>query len=680
MFETGYFDTQPFGPDNTAQMERMTSGSQFGIQSGDWYAPTNYGAENPWLVSGANVAASSPKFERQQINDNGITSEGGWGYYSPDQETGQNVWTATPWYDPNNPYGMQTHGGGDSSTTTTLGSYAKVGGGEQNASTAVTAPGTEAYTLDNGNTIATSELYGYGRYGIGQNNRNILGQMVGFDGKVPEGAKTPDQIAADQWMQHFNQYGSGYTDSSGSVGRVKDIGNTYLNQNQIKQQVGATGPADITQSPMWAQWAPWAQDLDNRAMVDTQARNNSATGASSRDLAQFVLTAATLYAGGAAGAGAGGSAGAAAAPTAAGAANLASQAASMYGQMGGQGAGWAGILAKLGKLYASSGTSAASDTASEGGSAMADYDWGDVAADDAFNAGSSGWDTTGYDFGGDAAQWNAGDYSQAMGDVYNNGAGGGAGFDLSSMLPYLGAVNQGYQTYQRSRQPTPQQGGGGNSQGGYQIPWGGILSGAMGIYGANQNNKNLQQLLQQATQGADPFASQRGFYQNQLQQSYADPQAMWNSPQWQALRSQMLEESTARDAAGGRLSDFGNRDRLIAREFMGNYLPKIQQNLQGPAGANANPSIPGQITAQLAGQLNQSNVNQQGAYGNLLNEILKGGQPNPTPQNQQPGSNQDFLQMLMRYLQQQGQGSTDFGGSGQTYDMGPPVFDQNAPV
>ena len=276
-----------------------------------------------------------------------------------------------------------------------------------------------------------------------------------------------------------------------------------------------------------------------------------------------------------------------------------------------------------------------------------DYGWDQFAAED-FDMGSQT----------DVGLLEANDYnmdpSGYAGSASNAYTGGG---DWGN---YLNTARQGYQAYQGTQQGRntgiPQQ------QGQYQMNIPGLLAGLYGVYGARQNQQQNQQLMNQIGQGGDPFGPQRGFYQDQLRQSYQDPQQMWNSPQWQALRSQMLEESTARDAAGGRLSDFGNRDRLVAREFMGNYLPRIQQNLQGPAGAGANPGAGAALQAGMAGQMNQANRGQSASIGVLLDELFGGQQPGTVNrvQNGGPAQNNDLFQQLMQWYQNMSNGGNTY--------------------
>jgi hypothetical protein len=127
---------------------------------------------------------------------------------------------------------------------------------------------------------------------------------------------------------------------------------------------------------------------------------------------------------------------------------------------------------------------------------------------------------------------------------------------------------------------------------------------------------------------ADPFGPQRGFYADRLRQSYENPQQIWDSPGWQGLRERMLRESTAKDAAAGRLTDFGNRDQMVAERFLGDYLPKYQQGLVQPSGASGNPAAVAQALMGMSGQTLGAQGNQSNALGYLLNNLFTGNQPN----------------------------------------------------
>jgi hypothetical protein len=158
--------------------------------------------------------------------------------------------------------------------------------------------------------------------------------------------------------------------------------------------------------------------------------------------------------------------------------------------------------------------------------------------------------------------------------------------------------------------------------------------------------------MNRASGSADPFASQRGIYQDQLRQSYQDPTKIWDSPAWQSLRKRMLEDSTAKDAAAGRLTDFGNRDERVGSYFMGEYLPKLQQSLQMPAGANSNPSAPGNIISQMAGGVAGAQGQQSNALGYLLNSLFTGNQPSTIDRifGGAPAQNDNLFQQLWKMM------------------------------
>ena len=609
MFETAYFDVSPFGPNQDAQMEKMTTGSAFGLQEGDWYAQHSggmIGQDSPW------VTQESPSMSEKLIqNDDG-------------------TWVQQPLIE-----GQEHYRLGDKSK------------GQWDLG--------QAYKLQTGQTLPVGMLYGYDRFGIGANNRDTLNQMVGWNDqmKLPEGVKSPDQIAEDYWLKHYTTNNHGYTDSNMSADILKNIGNDFLNQDQIKQARGGS-QFDISTSSGWQEWANRAAQQNGGAAAATQAMNNAATGASSRDLTQFIVTSALAYFGGAglaeggtaAGAASGAGTGAATA-TGAGAAQLGAQAANMYAGTGAEGGQWLKLLGQAGKLYAGGGASSASDLAGSGGSMGDDVaGWGEFAGwDDAAYNQAAGAGLEAYDYPTSAYQG----FSDSVAPAASNGANmfsGGSAGQLGNILKGLNG------------------GGGGNvaGPGAYSMNWGGLLGGLMGLYGANQNKNQINNLSSQVGQNADPFASQRGFYQNQLQQSYANPQAMWDSPQWQTMRKKMLEDSIAKDAAGGRLGDFGARDERVAASFMGDYLPKMQQGLMAPAGANANPGAGAGLQAQLAGLQSNAGQSEANSIGYLLNQLFNGQQPTTTQQITQgaPAQNNDLLKQLWLMLQGQGSQNTQY--------------------
>ena len=140
---------------------------------------------------------------------------------------------------------------------------------------------------------------------------------------------------------------------------------------------------------------------------------------------------------------------------------------------------------------------------------------------------------------------------------------------------------------------------------------GGLFTGKGGsaILGAlaegRQNKKYVQgvkDVVGQQQQTIDPFGSQRPFYQQQLQQSVANPySSKIVSDQVAALKS----AQDRKNAAAGRRSNSAGTDPELLRA-MADIAMKYQQQLYTPAGANINPNMAG-LSALLGA--NKQNTN-----------------------------------------------------------------------
>lgn len=94
--------------------------------------------------------------------------------------------------------------------------------------------------------------------------------------------------------------------------------------------------------------------------------------------------------------------------------------------------------------------------------------------------------------------------------------------------------------------------------------------------------------LNQAAARMDPFGSQRPFYQEQLQQTYTDPNAYMNRPEAR-LQLQALEKALARrDAKSGRRSQYGSRALELA-QAQAKLLSDYRSPLAAAAGVNIAP-------------------------------------------------------------------------------------------
>lgn len=116
----------------------------------------------------------------------------------------------------------------------------------------------------------------------------------------------------------------------------------------------------------------------------------------------------------------------------------------------------------------------------------------------------------------------------------------------------------------------------------------GIGSGLYGLYQSEQ----LKKLAERAAAMQDPFGSQRGMYQAQLQALMANPGSVTSLPGYQFQYGQGLEALNRSLAAGGYA---GSGNQMIAAQKYGqdygqNFYQQQLQNLMGLSGANIAPS------------------------------------------------------------------------------------------
>lgn len=126
-----------------------------------------------------------------------------------------------------------------------------------------------------------------------------------------------------------------------------------------------------------------------------------------------------------------------------------------------------------------------------------------------------------------------------------------------------------------------------------EIPF---MLGQMQQYGDVQNTQNnlLNKIASQVT-GDNPDAQtqrnrmsefDKGFipemqnYNNLLKQSYSDPMSVYNSNEYQQLADLFGQQIARRDAAKGRLSQYGDRAVEMQGNFL-NHLNKYRSGLQG---------------------------------------------------------------------------------------------------
>lgn len=562
MFETGYFDVSPFGQgDITANSSKLLDGKNFYYNNSQ-----GLNQNNPWVLD-----QSTAQQQGQMVNYSG--EQGTWQQFDPNKD-----WTQD---------------------------YTSIGAG--------TNPGLsgEVFKFSDGRYVPVDFLYGYDKFGLGKQNRDTLYNMVGWDQwKGVSGIKSPDEIASELWLQHYNTNKHGYTDdyeSSSGATILSQVANNFMNQDYFKNQRQSPEQFDIRNAPNWDAFTQQDANMMGTAKAATQSMNKGDGAIISPGLQQFIKTSVMAWLGtggwGTIGNAIGGAGeGAAAASVADGTTTATAS--------GGTGMdGWADFEIPADQ-FSSSG--------------LEQYDWGGGA--DFAGGGNTGYlGSTPYD--------SAGNWASGMGGGNN----------------WMQMANQGMRAW------NGMQGGGGaqgqgQQSGNYSMNLGGLLQGLLGMYGARQNANQMNGMMDRATQSADPFGPQRGFYADQLKQSYQNPQQMWDSPQWQSLRKRMMEDSTAKDAAGGRLTDFAHRDERLASYFMGDYLPKMQQGLQGPAGANGNPAAVAQALQAMSGNVANANAGQNNALGYLLSNLFQGQQPSTLDKvfRGAPAQNDNLFDMLFK--------------------------------
>lgn len=122
---------------------------------------------------------------------------------------------------------------------------------------------------------------------------------------------------------------------------------------------------------------------------------------------------------------------------------------------------------------------------------------------------------------------------------------------------------------------------------------------------------------QQAAALADPFASQRGQYQTDLSNLYADPSSVQNTPGYQFALQQGLGATANRDnnkfglGAGSTSVDMQNYAQGLASQTYNSTVGQLEQ-LSG-----ANTASPGTAATAYASGMNASALAQTGAMGAL---------------------------------------------------------------
>ena len=187
---------------------------------------------------------------------------------------------------------------------------------------------------------------------------------------------------------------------------------------------------------------------------------------------------------------------------------------------------------------------------------------------------------------------------------------------------------------------------------------GGQLSSGLGsiisaLLTGKQNTQNAQQsknIINQQQAATDPFASQRPFYQQQLQQAITNP---YSVPIVADQVNALKRAQDIKNAAAGRRSNSATTDPELLKA-MAEVAQKYQSSLQQPAGAMIKPNMEGYKELLAANKLGN-----QGYSSPLMSALGFTGQQNNNYSNMNNSSmDASTLDNLVKVLQriQQGQG------------------------
>lgn len=185
--------------------------------------------------------------------------------------------------------------------------------------------------------------------------------------------------------------------------------------------------------------------------------------------------------------------------------------------------------------------------------------------------------------------------------------------------------------------------------GSYQIPWGQIIGGLGEYVGQQQYGKDIADAMKYAVDKADPFASQRPFYQGELNKMFTDPNYFQNNALLKGANDMAVNDTTRKLASQG-YNMSGNVPMEVGQRLQQNNM-SFAQNLMnqtgGFAGAGFGPGQAGTIAGNLGTQQAQTGLNSNGALGTIFNAAYNGQQPtlaNQVLNGQQP--NQNLYQYL----------------------------------
>jgi len=142
-----------------------------------------------------------------------------------------------------------------------------------------------------------------------------------------------------------------------------------------------------------------------------------------------------------------------------------------------------------------------------------------------------------------------------------------------------------------------------------------VFKGLAGLYSAYQSNKQAAQ-LREAAQRQDPFGAQRPFYQQQLRQTYSNPNAYMSSPEAKLQQDALRQQLERMDAKAGRRSQYGARAVQLA-QAQAKQLADYRNGLQQAAGSGIGPQGAGTLQSAAA----QAELNAGGQLPAALSSI-----------------------------------------------------------
>lgn len=166
--------------------------------------------------------------------------------------------------------------------------------------------------------------------------------------------------------------------------------------------------------------------------------------------------------------------------------------------------------------------------------------------------------------------------------------------------------------------------------------------------GANQYGKDMADAMKYAVDKADPFASQRPFYQGELNKMFTDPNYFNNAPLLKGANQNAINDTSRALAAQG-YNMSGNVPMEIAQRLQNNnmtYGLDLMNKTGGYAGAGFGPGQAGVLAGQMGTVGAQAGQQGQGALGSIFQNVLQGQQPTSAQQVRGAQPNQTLQQYL----------------------------------